>query len=315
MKKVIVFVFIFILIPKIALAVWWNPTTWKIFKRETPPPQIIQIYSTSTETAQEIERLKQEITELRKEKDIKKDPVVIKTQAAPVQKTNPKPQLKVSTSTNNAVLNFDELVAQYTNLDSQVIDEREKIITERTTAPTESKYLAYLKDLAAREQADLGYLYNIKNWANRPAIESIYSAKLISLKTEFESKKLSYNATINIEREQEKIRTAEESDRKALEEKTTIAQKIKEIKVKISEMDRLDIQLATLPGKEFYPYIQNTLKLDYTPLFFQTISKNVDYLKTTNEIVAKSNPSLSTELKSAISNYRAFLKVELAKLE
>ncbi len=66
-KYILVVVLVSFIIPSVALASWWNPFTWNIFKRKVPPP-VQTVVSTTTD--------KLEIKEASKE-EIKQTPAVV----------------------------------------------------------------------------------------------------------------------------------------------------------------------------------------------------------------------------------------------
>ena len=67
MKKYILILFLVILIiPSIALASWWNPFSWKIFNKKTQISVVAPIIQNTSD--EEIQKLKQEIEDLKKQK-------------------------------------------------------------------------------------------------------------------------------------------------------------------------------------------------------------------------------------------------------
>ena len=65
MKKYLIILFLAVfIIPSIAFASWWNPFSW--FKKKVVPPPVVQV-SIPTNNDQEIENLKKQVDELKKQ--------------------------------------------------------------------------------------------------------------------------------------------------------------------------------------------------------------------------------------------------------
>src|SRR3990167_1320893 len=66
-KTLILILVITLIVPQVVSAAWWNPFSWRIFtKIFTPKTEIIQV-ATSTDSNAEIERLRAEVEELKKQ--------------------------------------------------------------------------------------------------------------------------------------------------------------------------------------------------------------------------------------------------------
>jgi hypothetical protein len=90
-KRLAVLILCLLVIPQFALASWWNPFTWKIFRRNAPAPVVVVDTPVTTppiDQAQQIEELKKEVEAL-KTKSIE-SPI----NTAPAKKTTKIPAYK-----------------------------------------------------------------------------------------------------------------------------------------------------------------------------------------------------------------------------
>ena len=91
MKKYIsILILALFIIPSVALASWWNPFTWKIFKKKEPAPQV-QVVNTEKEKTSEdkIKDLQKQLDDLKSKK-----PEIKKLEPAVSKKNNPKEKQK-----------------------------------------------------------------------------------------------------------------------------------------------------------------------------------------------------------------------------
>lgn len=93
MKKYLPVLFLVVfLVPSIAMASWWNPFTWKIFKKREPAPQV-QVINTEKEKTPE-----EKISELQKQLDELKDE---NKSVEPIKENNTDKKVEVKKTTNS----------------------------------------------------------------------------------------------------------------------------------------------------------------------------------------------------------------------
>lgn len=151
--------------PQIALAVWWNPFTWKIFQRAPTTPPQVQIQATTTvDQSAEIERLQKEVTELKKPststpQKVAPPHVTTKTQTAITpEKVSDSQSL---TDAQNLGKQLGEQVRNLVTLDES-IERLEKILAEAKAS--EKRFADYAENSSSQRAQSLEALAsNVSN--------------------------------------------------------------------------------------------------------------------------------------------------------
>ena len=150
MKKYIVVLFLIMFIaPSVAFASWWNPFSWKVFKKREATPQV-QVVNTEKEKTQE-----EKIAELQKQLDeLKNDNKAIE----PIKEnsTNKKVEIKKTTTPVSNKISEQakaeaELKAKFAEQDARINIEREQEKARLEELDRQNK----LNEIKQKEQAKI----------------------------------------------------------------------------------------------------------------------------------------------------------------
>ena len=286
----------------------------------TPPIQNSITTEISTTTSITISTTTQDsvATSTIKNSEPKSKPVVSK-------KTQPTKTLNVTQITNTnpvsstPVVNendlYKNLIKEYTDFKSQISYKISNIDID-SSLPSQQQYRSNLISLLNSINADLGYLETVESWNPRPAnITGMYTTKFNNLKSQYSTENSQYLSGIK----QDNL-NATAANEQAIENANLAKQNyVKEINVKIAEMDQLSVQINTLAGTSLTDILNNAKKLDGSTLFYSfqipsgygtAIFPYPYSLKGYNN-----NPSadMIKGFQAIVANYRAYLNVELVK--
>lgn len=203
MNRLVLLLVLVVLIPQVAFASWWNPFSWNIFLRIfSPKTEVIRV-ETSTENVagttgeiSEIEKLKAEVEELKKQQTSNGQKTTPATQTStkqniPTTTSIPAPQTPTKTISRDEM--FADIMQKFTDFQSTITNVKGGL-KKNSSLYTEKQYFIYIDNLLNGITGSLGYLISIKSWNPRPAnIEEIYLFRLNEQKSEYEIKAKQYD--------------------------------------------------------------------------------------------------------------------------
>ena len=309
-----------LIVPQVVFGAWWNPFSWKVFKKSSRTQVNSVLVATSTGFIGEIEKLRAEVEELKNKEVTSNKGNSSRENSTQSSDSNPSsPEIISITQKGNEKVLYADVVEKYTNFQSSIIFEKSGL-KKNSQLYTERQYFTYLNDLLNRITADTGYLASIKYSNPRPVnIEEIYISKFNKLKIEYntEVKKYLLNKEKDIlETEAARVQSNKEAEQNTILEKEKL---VRDIKVKIAEMDLIRIQIDTLAGASLIDILNQTKKIDGEALFYsfkydwRSGNGSFDFPYSRNACVGGCIQEIKSGLQAIVANYRAFLYVELAK--
>lgn len=154
----------FVLVPQIVFASWWNPFSWKVFSKKEVAPQT-QIVNTEQVNKEEIEKLQKEINDLKS-----KQTESVSDKTTPVVK-----EIKKTTSVidNSAKLKAEAEAKVKAELELKLKAEQEALLAkqkadEQAKIDAQNKVVnEYAQGLKAFENSINGYVEDYKNYYNQ----------------------------------------------------------------------------------------------------------------------------------------------------
>jgi hypothetical protein len=324
--SILILLFIFT-IPQVVSAAWWNPLSWKVFSKKQIPPKVEMINTstttnsnnisntaTTTNQSAEIEKLQAENEALKKAQNINTIPKINTTQIIKTSTT------QITTPPNTTLKDYESvyqnLTVNYTSLRRIIINDNNVVNESNGFNDVGANYTKYLSTLLATVSSDIDELNKLRNITPKPSTTiDNYTSKYNRLINEYTSNKTEYKSYLV----QQSISSANEEVKNTILEKQNY---VKNINIKIAEMDQLRIQIDTLAGSSLISVLNVANKLDGELLFYSfkyacgvggsTCSYNYPYDKN-NFDDNYYRSSIQAGLKAIVANYRAFLVVELAK--
>lgn len=207
MKRLLPILVVALLIPQFALAAWWNPfswNVWRIFDRSNNETQVLE------ERVKELERkLEETSSSTLSTTDSNEESGVTEKQAStptkvPIKQTDSQKNVvsptKIQGGPVNVVYTYSDLIKKYSEFRSIVINELSGT-EENSPIESEMDRFAYLKQLEKSLNADLGYLSQISNLSPKPTgVNEIYTQKYDNLYKEYLLKTKAY--PINLKNDQ-----------------------------------------------------------------------------------------------------------------
>jgi len=180
MKRLLPFLLLVILIPQVTLAAWWNPFSWKMFKRTDIQVQVLE---------NRIKELEKASTTTSSTDNKSID---ISREKSSIKQTEKTPNI-VSVQNKGVVMTLSELIQKYQDFQS-IVESEKKSTRKISSIQAERQHYLYLEKLLVSVNADLGYLLQVNGWSTKPVnIIGIYTSKFNELNTDFLLKKKSYD--------------------------------------------------------------------------------------------------------------------------
>ncbi len=318
MKRILLIILLTLIIPQVTLAAWWNPISWFggwsfLHRNNDDKTQVLE------NRIQELEKKLGESSIATSTGTTTTDRAIENTRPNITPSVKPKEDTKPAISKPTGIINnetlYKTLVADYEKFVSQIEND---IVNFKNNPGADllinKKRLVYVNTFLG----DLEYkVRGVKLLVSSPltsGIIKIYRDKLIQLQDSYRSTLSNYEDE-EAESINNQLNAAKQAEIDAAAEKL---QYVKDIKVKIAEMDQLKVQIETLAGSSLLGILNSAHKLDGSSLFYSFkytcgwSQCSFDYPYTDSNY-DNSNSPVRSGLHAIVNNYRAFLSVELAK--